>query len=344
MRTSAICRPFVIAVLLALHAACFAQEFNTGIPATISPEWREYLARLKDPRLMPAFPAAGDTAAWRVLRGHAEVRGLARSQTVVAQYTPDILHDTLGGVPVLDIRPKNIADTGKIIVYLHGGAYTLLSARSTLNISTLMAVTSGLRIICIDYTLAPQGTWEQVIDEVVRVCGALLRKGYNFRNLALFGDSAGGGLAAGSALKMRDLGMGLPGAIVLWSPWADLSGAGDTYISLQNFDPVLSYTAILQPSAAAYAPEADRKQPYVSPVYGDFRDGFPPMLIQGGTREILLSDFVRLYRASTEHGNIAVLDLYEGMVHNFQSQLPDSDEARAALKKCAEFLKSHLNY
>jgi acetyl esterase/lipase len=131
---------------------------------------------------------------------------------------------------------------------------------------------------------------------------------------------------------------------VLWSPWADITNSGDSAITLKNFEPAHIYDKHLKPSADAYADPKDQKHPYVSPIYGDYSKGFPPTLIQGGTREIFLSHFVRQYRAIDGAGGMAVLDLYEGMPHIFQvrPEMADAPETAAALKKMATFLKRHL--
>jgi acetyl esterase/lipase len=157
----------------------------------------------------------------------------------------------------------------------------------------------------------------------------------------MFGDSAGGGLVAGSVLLLRDQGTKLPGAIVLLSPWSDVTGTGDTYSTLAAADPMLS-AVDLQANADAYADPSDQKDPYVSPVYGNYAKGFPPTLIQGGTREIFLSNFVRQYHAIADAGGQAVLDLYEGMPHVFQFIMADAPESRRAMEKAAAFWHDHL--
>jgi acetyl esterase/lipase len=163
-------------------------------------------------------------------------------------------------------------------------------------------------------------------------------------DIAIYGDSAGGGLAAGSVLKLRDAGLGTPAAVVLWSPWADITETGDTYQTLKEAEPNFLYEKVLGPSADAYADRKDQKHPYVSPVYADFTKGFPPTLLQGGTREIFLSNFVRLYQALDNSGQTVKLDLYEGMPHVFQLKLPESPESVTALQKMNSFLIRHLNY
>jgi len=206
------------------------------------------------------------------------------------------------------------------------------------------AAATGLRVISVDYRVAPGGKWQTVTDEVLAVFEGLRKEGYKRKDIAIYGESAGGALAAGSVLKMRDQGLEMPAAVVLWSPWADITNRGDSAITLKGFDPVHLYDKHLKTAADAYADPKDQKHPYVSPVYGDYSKGFPPTLIQGGTREIFLSHCVRLYRAIDAADGVAVLDLYEGMPHIFQvrPELADAAETRAALKKMAAFLKRHL--
>ncbi len=134
----------------------------------------------------------------------------------------------------------------------------------------------------------------------------------------------------------------MPAAVVLWSPWADITETGDTYVTLRDAEPAYRYAGGLKLAADAYADPMDQKNPYVSPVYGDYTQGFPPTLIQGGTKEIFLSNFVGLYQALDAAGQTVKLDLYEGMPHVFQSKLPDSPECKLALKKMKDFLAQHL--
>jgi acetyl esterase/lipase len=243
---------------------------------------------------------------------------------------------------VLDTKSKGWKESRKVLVYLHGGAYTMASARSSLIKSVPAGDVTGYRIVSVDYTVAPHAKWPQVTDEVIAVVQALVKEGHSLTDIGLFGDSAGGGLAPGVTLKMRDQKVGMPAALVLWSPWSDITDTGDTYVTLKHAEPTYLYDTILKPAAAAYADPKDQKHPYVSPVYGDYSPGFPPTLIQGGTKEIFLSNFVRQYQALDAAGRTVKLDLYEGMPHVFQGQLPDAPESRLAMKKMKEFLVRHL--
>jgi acetyl esterase/lipase len=246
----------------------------------------------------------------------------------------------MGGVPVVQIASENWKENGKVLVYVHGGGY--VTGGPGFGLGGWVSGETGLRIISVGYTLAPEAKWDQISDQVVAVLRAVEQEGYAPKNIAVLGDSAGGGLAAGAILKMRDKGLGVPGALVLWSPWADITETGDTYFTLRRADPLLDYKVLLKKAADAYADPKDQKNPYVSPVYGDYSKGFPPTLIQGGTKEIFLSDFVREYRAIDSAGGTAVLDIYEGMPHVFQGIVFGTPETKQSMDKMKKFLATYL--
>ena len=251
-----------------------------------------------------------------------------------------VAEDSIGGVPVLRVTSPEHRPSRRTLLYVHGGGYVFFSARTSLTVPALTAVATGDEVISIDYTLAPRGNWRTATDQVLAVYQAMLSD-REASEIGLLGDSAGGALVAGSALKARDNGLPLPGALYLLSPWADITDAGDTYVTLATADPTLT-AASLTSSASAYVEAQDRKNPYVSPVYGDYRGAFPPTLIQGGTREIFVSNCVRLYQAIRSGGHEAVLDLYEGMPHVFQALIPFTPESKISVARAADFLDQHL--
>jgi epsilon-lactone hydrolase len=311
-------------------------------PVTVSSEAQAFLATLKDPALVPAFPDPADLSGWKKLQAWAEADGKAKSEPLLKRYPHSVTEGKLGGVPILDVRPKDWKDNGKVLVYTHGGAHTMYSARSMLGRAVVAATSTGLRVISIDYTLAPHAKYNQMSDEVVAAIQALLKQGQPLPDMAMYGDSSGGGLAAAVVLKMRDRGLGMPAAAVLVSPWLDVTPSGDTETTLHDADPNQLYEKHGKHAAAAFADPGDQKDPYASPVYGDFSKGFPPTLIQGGLKETLLSGFVRLYQALDAAGVPVKLDLYEGMIHNFQDRIPDAPKSILARKKMREFLHQHL--
>jgi acetyl esterase/lipase len=140
---------------------------------------------------------------------------------------------------------------------------------------------------------------------------------------------------------LRDQALPLPGALVLLSPCVDLNLNGDTETTLREADPALDF-ALNQAFLAAYAPVEEYRNPYVSPIYGDFSKGFPPVLIQAGTKELVLSDAVRLFQAVKNSGGSAELDIYEGMAHVFQAYMTGTPEQRAAYAEARRFWSANL--
>jgi len=337
----------VCSTLVLLAASCQlpanAQDTDRDIfvPTTISPQAQRVLGMLIEARAYARMaPSATDIEAWRATHAAAEVASVDRSQQAVERSRVTVTEAELGGVPVLDIRPDDWADDGNVLVYTHGGAYTLFSARSTLPSSAQMSRATGLRLISVDYTTAPFATWSEIQEQVASVFRALLAEGYHMEDIALYGDSAGGGLAVSTALNLRDEGIGMPACVVLWSPWVDLTDDGDSFRTLRNADPTLNYENLLYESALAYAGGLELTDARVSPLNADFSGGFPPTLIQAGTKEIFLSTAVRLFQKLEADGQNATLDVYEGMWHIFQ-QFP-LPETEVAVGKSADFINRHL--
>ena len=313
-----------------------------GIADTVSPEARAALTSLYA-RLSkrPTLPRPETLAEWDRRATFAEKLYGGGFQKTVDDLKLTVTDEKMAGVSVLRIRPANLKSGRRVLIYAHGGAYTLFSPRTAFSAAAATSAATGFEVISIAYTLAPRATWREVTDQVVSVYKFILAAGSPPASVGIFGDSAGGGLAAGSVLKMRDEGLPLPGALWLISPEADIGAVGDSFLTLTAADPVLAPEASRW-SAEAYAARSDWKNPYVSPVYGDYAKAFPPTLIQVGTREMLLSNSVREYQAIRSGGHEAVLDVYEGMPHNFQLTIPATPEARTALARGAAFFEAHL--
>jgi acetyl esterase/lipase len=314
-----------------------------SVPETVSKVAQEFLRTLQDPALTPPFPEPNDLEGWKRMQALAEAPALAHSQALLRLYAPSIAQRTLGGTPVLDVRPREWNGSPAVAVYVHGGAHTLYSAASTAGQAAMFAYDTGLHVVSVDYTPAPLARYNQMSDQIIAVIRTLLNDGHRLADLVVYGDSSGGGLAAAAILKARDQGLGIPAAAVLVSPWVDLTRTGDTEFTLAHAEPNYLYDRHSIKAAGAYADPEDQRDPYASPVYGDFSKGFPPTLIQGGTKEILLSGFVRLYQALDTAGQSVKLDIYEGMPHNFASRIPESSEARIARKKICEFVQLHVS-
>jgi monoterpene epsilon-lactone hydrolase len=311
------------------------------IAASVSPEAyaklegiRAFLTTMPEqpvPRTLDDFDAAAARAA-----AFAE----QLSQAAIDALDPVVTERALGGVPTLDVAPKDHLDDGSLLIYAHGGGFISGSARANLLVAALAAKTAGRRVISIDYTISPRATWDVILDQVAAVWTALLDQGHDPAKMGMLGDSAGGCIVAAAALLLRDRGVALPAALILLSPVVDLNGKGDTTVTLAPIDYLDETTR--EVARHAYAPDADMTNPLVSPVFGDFTKGYPPVLLQVGTREMLLSDSVRFHRRLRDAKQPSRLEVYEGMPHVFQSLLADAPEGRAAWTEMAHFWTDHL--
>jgi acetyl esterase/lipase len=314
------------------------------LPTTISPESHATLERLipavQKSRAERGVPRTAEDFAQRNVE--TETRAAATNAQLLPQIGVTATDSSIGGVPVVMIEPAHDAHPHTILIFVHGGAWVGGSARSTLGMPARVAHALERRIVSIDYTLAPKARWPEITNQIVTVYQALLAQGYAAKRIGMFGDSAGGNLVATSTLKLRDQGLPLPAAIVLLSPGTDLTQSSDTFTTLKGADPALGPEDLVA-AISLYADAADWKNPYVSPVYGDFGKGYPPTLIQVGTKEMLLSDSVRLYQAIAGAGGEVVLDVYEGMPHVWQAYLNDAPEQKVAFVRMGAFFAKHVS-
>lgn len=309
-----------------------------NIPHALSEETLEILGSLNDPYLSTGLPEPGDILGWSRLQEMIERHALPQSDQLVERFAPAIAGFSLGGVPVLDVRPRNWRREQKVAIYIHGGGFTLYSAASTLGRAALFSDDTALRVISVDYTLAPLATFEEINNEVVTVVRTILNEGYKMQDILMLGDGSGGGLVVAAILKLRNLGLGLPAAAVLISPGIDLSSADDTDYTSTD----LRTSPVVRETNAPRSSER-RWNVHAAPVYADFFKGFSSTLIQGSTREPWLNDFFRLYHVLDVAGVQVKLDLYEGMPHGFQFRIPDAPESQVARRKTRDFARLRLN-
>ena len=227
-------------------------------------------------------------------------------------------------------------EEGKVILYLHGGGYGYCSADTHRSLAARIMIETGVKVLLPEYRLAPEHPFPAAIEDTLIIYRWLLKQGYQSSNIIFAGDSAGGGLSVAATLVLREQYEPLPAGLVCLSPWVDLTSSGESYSENSEKDPYLR-SDLVRKTAQQYAAGVSLDNRLISPVYADF-SGFPPMLIQVGSIEILLSDAQTLARKARHAGVEVNLTVWDGMWHVWQisNRLPEAKQAR---KEIGEFIK-----
>ncbi len=239
----------------------------------------------------------------------------------------------IGGMPAAWVRPEQGENPRKIVLYCHGGGYTTGNLGYARPLAAKLAQGTGCPVLAFEYRLAPEHPYPAALKDAEKAWNYLMHQGYGAADVVLAGDSAGGNMALELVMRLRAEGRKLPGQLVLFSPWTDMTATSESYDSRGETDPMLTKNYICA-VRQAYAPGADWSRWEYSPLYGDFT-AFPPTLIQVGDNEILLEDSLGLRRAMQEQGVLCRLEQWPGMWHVFQ-MFP--------IKKAAEAMESACRF
>lgn len=290
---------------------------------------RETLVRYITPLLAPALSLRA--------RRHAMEALSAFAPPVEAVQIEEVRSGEVKGEWVIVGNPGPRSST---LLYLHGGGYSLGSPFTHRPLVANLAGAVEGRIFSLDYRLAPEHPCPAALEDAVRAWHWLLGQGVERHRLFVVGDSAGGGLAVALVCALKQSGAPLPVGMALLSPWTDLALTGESLDRNADLDVTVSWP-VLRQFVADYLGATDPRDPRASPLYADLR-GLPPMLIQAGGDEMLLSDAVRLAERAEAAGNTVVLDIAPGMWHVWQAWAQQVPEARTALERVAAFLRRQL--
>ncbi len=248
----------------------------------------------------------------------------------------------------LELLTKNVADNPRAVLQLHGGAFVSglydLYREFALRYSRLYG---DALVATLDYRLAPAYPYPAQQQDTMDAWHYLTQTlHYAPENILVVGDSAGGNLALSLGLRLRDRQLPMPGGFVCLSPWADLSNSGSSHVYNATADPSFGIAAADfhgQPIGvnSTYADGLDATDPYLSPSFGDY-EGFPPMLLQAGSIEVLLSDSEMIYQNARSHHIDCELTVYNGMFHVFQGALDLLPESKLAWQEIAQFIANRM--
>lgn len=227
----------------------------------------------------------------------------------------------------------------RVVLQLHGGGYVGAMRNAYRNFAVAYSEAGGgIPVLTIDYRVAPENPYPAALEDAFEAYRWLLEQEYEPKQIVLAGDSAGGGLALALCMYVRDKGMEVPGGIVAMSPWTDLTSSGESYVTNYEKDPLFGKTKESLIYNRDYVGMEDPKSPYISPAFGDFKE-FPPMLIQVGSYEMLLSDSQMVAKAAKQQGVKVRLSTYEGMFHVFQMGMQLMPESKEAWKEIGRFFE-----
>jgi monoterpene epsilon-lactone hydrolase len=338
------------AAIPSLQIAAWAQSQPSGtrevaarsipVPETVSPRMQALIARPINPRhsLSPQT-----TAEWKAIvdeAARAVVAGLPKlRETLGVTVEPT----TIAGVKAFIVSPKSIplGNRERVLLHFHGGVRVFNPGESGTREAILMAAFAGYKVISVDYRMPPDFPFPAALDDAVTVYRELL-KTTKPENIGIFGASAGGSLTLTTLLRAKMENLPMPGAIAPGTPTVDLTKTGDSLFTNAFVDNVLgTQDGFIRATALLYANGRDLKDPLLSPVYGDVQ-GFPPAILTAGTRDLYLSNTVRMHRKLRAAGVEAVLQVWEGQSHVHYMADVSAPETKEYHDEVARFFDRHL--
>jgi len=294
------------------------------IPKSISPEAQSVLADPRSHQPRAKWPSPADKMAWKRFVFEQD-KNIASMFAALPPFPGNIDSRNVGAARLFELIPDEIPvqKRDRAILYAHGGGYVMGGGELAVKMAQSFAAQVRTKVCVVDYRMPPDHPYPAAVDDMLAVYRELLTQHVPGK-MAFIGTSAGAGLAAASILRLRDLGLPLPGAAVLHTPENDLTESGDSFETNQYIDHVLVQR--ITESILLYADGHDLRDAYLSPLFGDFSKGFPPTLLTSGTRDLFLSNTVRMHRALRNAGIEADLVVFEAMPHSGFGGAPEDAE------------------
>lgn len=310
------------------------------VPNTVSPQMQKLIGA----PLSPTWNVIPKTAAeWKAQVAAGAAATMQTLPALRAKLGVKVEPVMVGGVKAYMVTPRNVPpeNANRLLVHVHGGCYVSGPGESGTTEAILMAGFGHFKIISVDYRMPPDHPYPAALDDAMAVWKAAVKMA-DPKNMAIFGSSAGGALTLEMVLRAKQDHLPMPAAIAPGTPMADLTNSGDTFRTNAMLDNVLvAPDASCDKRAALYANGHDLKDPMLSPLFGDMH-GFPPAILTSGTRDLLLSNTVRVHRKLRRAGVEAFLQVYEGQSHAQYSRDVDAPETKEAFEEIAHFLDRHL--
>jgi epsilon-lactone hydrolase len=338
--------------LVAAHGAVLADDTalaplqvpakSLPVPTDVSPELQSIIGAPRNPAWNKLWKTGEEWRAEANVQAAKIVQGLPATRR---RLHVTVRPGTMDGVRVYVVTPDIIPPEhrDKLLIHVHGGCYVLMPGESGTREAIMMAGFGHFKVISVDYRMPPEGYFPAALDDAMTVYKAALAT-TDPKNVAVFGTSAGGALVLEMMLRAKREGLRLPGAIAPGTPMADATKSGDTFYTNEMVDNVLvSRNGFCDAGTVVYAHGHDLRDPLLSPVYGDM-DGFPPAILSTGTRDLLLSNTVRVHRKLRDAGIDAQLEVYEGQSHAQYQSDDRVPETREAFGEITGFFDRHLGH
>ncbi len=321
----------------------FISARSIPVPAAASPELQTAIAQPIDEliHIMQQVPQSLDE--WRQIIAVFDQASRQRLADLRQRFPVTVEPEEIAGVKTYRLTPSVIAEENqqRLLVHFHGGGYAFANGEIGTGEGILAAYHGQITVISVDYRQCPDHPFPAPIEDAIAVWQTLIQH-YEPAKLGMIGTSAGGNLILATLFKLRELNLPFPAAIAPCSPWADLTKTGDTVFINEYIDEIaISYDGLLEGMTKLYAGKEDLKNPFISPVYGNFQ-GFPPTLLISGTRDLYLSDTVRVHRQLRRAGVAADLHVFEGLSHAEHNYLYDTPESHEAFQEIQLFFNRYL--